>query len=75
MTDIDAKNIAFLKELCGTGLARQLGISDQSAAGLKKIEDWNFKLLPYLFTHILFGEVARKEVLEIGLCYGMSPGG
>ena len=70
MTDIDDKNIAFWNELCGTGLARQLGIVDQSAASLKKFDKWYFALYPYLPSHIPFAGVAGRKVLEIGLGYG-----
>lgn len=70
MTGIDDKNIAFWNELCGTGLARQLGIGDQRPESLRKFDHWYFDLYPYLFTHIPFAELSGKNVLEIGLGYG-----
>jgi ubiquinone/menaquinone biosynthesis C-methylase UbiE len=70
VTEIDDNNISFWNELCGTGLARQLGIVDQSVTSLKKFDDWYFDLYPYLFAHIPFDAVNGKKVLEIGLGYG-----
>jgi SAM-dependent methyltransferase len=69
-SSVDAKNIAFWNELCGTGLAKTLGITDNSIASLKKFDDWYFDFYPYLFDHIHFGDVRGKKVLEIGLGYG-----
>lgn len=70
MSAIDEKNMAFWNELCGTGLATQLGIKDDSAGSLKKFDDWYFDLYPYLFDHIPFEKVTGRDVLEIGLGYG-----
>jgi len=70
MSTVDEKNIAFWNELCGTGLATQLGIKDDSAASLKKFDDWYFDYYPYLYDHIPFGKVSGRNVLEIGLGYG-----
>lgn len=70
MTATDDKNIAFWDELCGTTLAKQLGITDNSRASLKKFDDWYFDFYPYLNTHIPFDAVAGRKVLEIGLGYG-----
>jgi len=70
VTATDDKNIAFWDELCGTTLAKYLGIADDSKASLKKFDDWYFDFYPYLNTHIPFGDVAGRKVLEIGLGYG-----
>ena len=68
--EIDAKNAAFWDELCGSQLARQLGITDNSPASLKKFDDWYFDFYPYLYDHIPFAELKGKRVLEVGLGYG-----
>jgi ubiquinone/menaquinone biosynthesis C-methylase UbiE len=71
---VDQKNIAFWNELCGTGLAKTLGITDDSPTSLKKFDDWYFNFYPHLYDHIHFGEVGSKMVLEIGLGYGTVAG-
>lgn len=70
MTATDEKNTAFWDELCGTTLAKYLGITDNSPASLKTFDDWYFDFYPYLYTHIPFAQVADRKVLEIGLGYG-----
>ncbi len=68
--EIDAKNAAFWDELCGSQLAQQIGISDDSPASLKKFDDWYFDFYPYLYRHIPFARMKTKRVLEVGLGYG-----
>lgn len=68
--EIDARNAAFWDELCGSQLARELGITDNSPASLKKFDDWYFDFYPYLYDHIPFAELKGKRVLEVGLGYG-----
>lgn len=70
MKDVDDRNISFWNELCGTHLAKTLGITDDSLPSLKRFDDWYFAYYPYLMTHIPFAGVAGKRVLEIGLGYG-----
>jgi SAM-dependent methyltransferase len=67
---VSERNAAFWNELCGTHLAQSLGITDHSAASLKKFDDWFFAFYPYLFVHIPFEDMKGKDVLEIGLGYG-----
>jgi len=67
---ISNKNEEFWDELCGSQLARCLGITDSSPESLKKFDDWYFDFYPYLFHHIPFSEMMGKQVLEIGLGYG-----
>ena len=69
-TDLDQKNIAFWNELCGSHLAKVLGIKDSSTASLKKFDDWFVAYYPYIFYHIPFDELKDKDVLEVGLGYG-----
>jgi len=68
--DISSQNSEFWDELCGSHLAKYLGVTDSSVASLKKFDDWYFDFYPYLFTHIPFGELGNQHVLEVGLGYG-----
>ncbi|MGH7158392.1 MAG: class I SAM-dependent methyltransferase [Candidatus Saccharimonadales bacterium] len=68
--DIDARNIDFWNELCGTQLARSLGIIDSSSSSLKKFDDFYFGFYPYLRDHIPFDQVRGQKILEVGLGYG-----
>lgn len=75
MTEIDKKNVSkenaqFWDELCGSQLARYLGITDSSPASLKRFDDWYFDFYPYLDRHIKFSSLSGKKVLEVGLGYG-----
>jgi SAM-dependent methyltransferase len=69
-TDISSDNAAFWDELCGSQLAKSLGVTDWSPASLKKFDDWYFQFYPYLFDHIPFDSLKGKDVLEVGLGYG-----
>jgi SAM-dependent methyltransferase len=69
-TSLDRENAGFWNELCGTLLAKSIGVVDDSPASLKKFDDWYFAFYPYLFTHIPFEEMRDKDVLEVGLGYG-----
>jgi SAM-dependent methyltransferase len=66
--DADAKNAAFWDELCGSSLARSLGITDDSPESLRRFDEAYMALYPYLPAYV--GDVASKTVLEIGLGYG-----
>ena len=67
---IDKKNAAYWDELCGSQLAKQIGVTDNSPTSLKKFDDWYFRFYPYLDQHIPFGQMKGRDVLEIGLGYG-----
>lgn len=69
-TDIDHANAQFWNELCGTGLARHLGITDHSPDSLTRFDDFYLHLYPYLLGHVPVGTMRGKRVLEIGLGYG-----
>jgi ubiquinone/menaquinone biosynthesis C-methylase UbiE len=70
MLTADSTNVTFWDELCGTHLAMQLGITDHSAASLRRFDDWYLDYYSYLETHIPFASLAGEKVLEIGLGYG-----
>lgn len=67
---VDARNAEFWDELCGTSLARHLGIEDHSEASLRKFDEWYFNFYPYLARHIPFERIKGRRVLEVGLGYG-----
>ena len=68
--EISNENAKFWDELCGSQLAKVLGITDSSPESLKRFDDWYFSFYPYLFTHIPFEQMKGKKVLDIGLGYG-----
>jgi SAM-dependent methyltransferase len=67
---LDEANARFWDELCGTGLAQVIGITDRSPASLRKFDDAYFGMYPYLLPTVSPEEMAGKSVLEIGLGYG-----
>jgi len=67
---ISVKNARFWDELCGSQLARYLGVTDSSPSSLKRFDDWYFDFYPYLDRHIDFSSLNGQKVLEIGLGYG-----
>lgn len=68
--DQNSENASFWNELCGSQLAKSLGVNDAGIASLKRFDDWYFDYYPYLFRHIPFAEMDGKSVLEVGLGYG-----
>jgi SAM-dependent methyltransferase len=69
-TDIDRRNAAFWDELCGTGLATQLGITDPSRENLERFDAAYLDLYPYLEGYLPRRESDGQRLLEIGLGYG-----
>jgi SAM-dependent methyltransferase len=70
MSGVDKRNIVFWDELCGTNLAKSIGVTDNTAASLKRFDDWFFEFYPYLCEHVKLDELSGLEVLEVGLGYG-----
>jgi SAM-dependent methyltransferase len=67
---LDTRNAEFWNTLCGTGLARQMGITDHSQESIRKFDERYFGSYPYLLQHIPFGAMNGRRVLEVGLGYG-----
>jgi ubiquinone/menaquinone biosynthesis C-methylase UbiE len=65
-----AQNATFWDELCGTNIARQLGIDDKTPTSLRKFDEWFFGFYPYLRSFIDRSIIGSKSVLEVGLGYG-----
>lgn len=67
--DLDARNAEFWDELCGTTMAKAVGVTGRSADDLRKFDDAYLSFYPYL-TGYLPDDLHGKRVLEIGLGYG-----
>jgi ubiquinone/menaquinone biosynthesis C-methylase UbiE len=63
-------NSKFWDELCGTNIARVLGVTDDSPESLELFDNWFFKFYPYLQHHLDPVVKSRGKVIEIGLGYG-----
>jgi SAM-dependent methyltransferase len=69
-TAIDRKNAAFWDELCGSGLARSLGITERTPESIRKFDEAYLAIYPYLTPYVCSEPLSGKKVLEIGLGYG-----
>jgi SAM-dependent methyltransferase len=65
---LDAANSAFWTELCGTSLARAVGIEDASSESLARFDSAYLDLYPYLERYLPWS--SGERLLEIGLGYG-----
>jgi SAM-dependent methyltransferase len=68
--EIDRQNAAFWTELCGSGLARSLGISGSEPDALERFDAHYFGLYPYLKGYVDRFDLSGRALLEIGLGYG-----
>src|SRR5439155_437283 len=68
--EIDRRNAAFWDELCGTGLATQLGITEPSPENLARFDSAYMELYPYLEAYLPKPQGEGERLLEIGLGYG-----
>jgi ubiquinone/menaquinone biosynthesis C-methylase UbiE len=66
---IDAENADFWDELCGSGLARSIGVTDASERSLQIFDRAYLDLYPYLDRY-LPASLNGERLLEIGLGYG-----
>jgi len=69
-TEVDARNASFWDELCGTTLAKQLGVSDDSPQSLARFDEYYLDLYPYLEGYLPENKSGEERLLEIGLGYG-----
>lgn len=67
---VDQQNAEFWNELCGTGLAKSIGITDHSPASLRRFDQAYLEIYPYLAPFLRIPELRGKRVLEVGLGYG-----
>jgi SAM-dependent methyltransferase len=68
-SDLDAANAHFWDELCGTTMARELGITDLSAESLRRFDAAYLNFYPYLSNYVP-PSLKGERVLEIGLGFG-----
>lgn len=68
--EIDKQNQAYWNELCGSPLAKYLGVVDSSPSSLAIFDDYYLNVYPYLKKYLPASEIVGKKVLEIGLGYG-----
>jgi SAM-dependent methyltransferase len=68
--DVSQRNAEFWDELCGTHMARQLGIRDASPPELARFDAAYLALYPYLLGYFPREWVEGRQVLEVGLGYG-----
>jgi SAM-dependent methyltransferase len=68
-SSLDARNAAFWDELCGSALARQVGVTDATAESLARFDAAYMANYPYLESY-LPERLDGVELLEIGLGYG-----
>jgi SAM-dependent methyltransferase len=69
-SETDVRNAAFWNELCGSGLARSLGITDRTPESLRKFDEAYLAIYPYLSSYVTEQDLKGKRLLEIGLGYG-----
>ena len=67
---LDAENAEFWNELCGSGLAQSLGITDHTLDSLRAFDEAYLRYYPYLLDCIPVSTFAACRVLEVGLGYG-----
>lgn len=69
-SETDVRNAAFWNELCGSALARSLGITDSTPESLRKFDEAYMAIYPYLSSYVTEQDLKGKRLLEIGLGYG-----
>jgi SAM-dependent methyltransferase len=67
---VDARNAAFWDELCGTSLAKSIGVADQTSESLRRFDTAYLDLYPYLPDQLRAPREPGEPLLEIGLGYG-----
>ena len=68
--DIDSENAEFWNELCGSFLARSLGVTENTPDNLRRFDDAYMAMYPYLAPYVTGEDLSGKKVLEIGMGYG-----
>ena len=68
--DVSDRNAAFWDELCGSHLAREIGVSDASPESLARFDEAYLAIYPYLLGYFPPATVQGRRLLEIGLGYG-----
>jgi SAM-dependent methyltransferase len=66
---LDDENAAFWDELCGTTLARKVGVTGRTADDLRRFDAAYLRFYPYLAGYVPT-DLSGARVLEVGLGYG-----
>lgn len=67
---LNASNEQFWTDLCGSQMAREVGVTEITAESLQRYDDAYLSFYPYLTDHVPPEALRGKKVLEIGLGYG-----
>jgi SAM-dependent methyltransferase len=67
---IDQRNAAFWDELCGSVMAKTIGITDHSPESLRRFDAAYMDFYPYLARQLRAPAVPAEPLLEIGLGFG-----
>src|SRR5262245_43715754 len=67
---VDSENADFWNMICGSSLAKHLGIAVLDRANLKRFEASFNAIYPYLPKYIGPGTIKDGKLLEIGLGFG-----
>lgn len=68
---IDLRNKEFWNEMCGSYLAKEIGIKDHSKESLQAFDEAYINMYPYLSSYLsLDNNIKSESVLEVGLGYG-----
>jgi ubiquinone/menaquinone biosynthesis C-methylase UbiE len=70
LRSLDAKNEEFWNELCGSALARSIGITERTSESLRKFDEAYLRFYPYLRQYVEAEDLTDRRVLEVGLGYG-----
>jgi len=68
--EVDTRNRDFWNELCGSHLARCLGINQVTPENLRRFDEAFLAFYPYLPRYFEKEALQGRKVLEIGLGYG-----
>jgi SAM-dependent methyltransferase len=68
--DLANKNSDFWNEMCGTSLAKSLGITEINENTLEKFDNAYFEMYPYLKPFVSSLHFEESSVIEIGLGFG-----
>lgn len=67
---IDESNRRYWQEMCGSTMARDIGVTGDDRESLAAYDRYFFGFYYYMDEFIPFNELAGKDVLEVGLGYG-----
>lgn len=67
---LNSDNSEFWEMICGSGLAKDLGATDNSLRSLAVFDAFYLAYYSYVFNWLDFNSLANKNVLEVGLGYG-----